>query len=71
MPKSNPKYDPSRANSSNPNNTAFWIKQGYSNRPENWRQLYESMGLSTSSKSRIEKRMLTNDWLGPLSKDDY
>ncbi len=86
MSKKDPKFDPKRANVNNPNNDAFWIAQGFSGRPQDWRQRYESMGHITSSKKRNEKRQFNCGWaslrldsfgllpcdgFGRLSKDDY
>ena len=76
MSHENPKHNPQRANSGNPNNDAFWIALGYDERPDNWRELYADMRKGTSSKNRQDKRdwaehMAAGAALGPLSKDDY
>ena len=84
MPKKNLKTDSRRANDGNPNNVAFWLKHGYKNRPENWRELSRTMKPSTSSKNRSGKREfggsfigfdsygpLPADGFGRLSSDDY
>lgn len=85
MSKTNPKFDSRRANANNPNNDAFWQAQGYTERPENWQELYSSMNRTTSSKNRNRKRELSEDCvlsfdsfgilpcdgLGRLSVDDY
>ena len=84
MPKKNLKTDSRLADDGNPNNVAFWLKHGYKDRPENWRDLSRSMKLTTSSKNRSEKHEfggcfigydlygpLPSDGFGRLSSDDY
>ena len=75
MSEKSPKFDSRRANSNNPNNDAFWQALGYLKRPKNWKELSRSMDLSTSSKSRNEKRFYEEygypDYHLAMSKDDY
>nr|BDD46567.1 hypothetical protein 2 [bacterium] len=76
MSKINPKHNPQRADSGNPNNDAFWQSRGYDKRPDNWRELLGNSPRETSSKNRQRRRdwaehMAAGAALGPLSKDDY
>lgn len=56
MPNINLKFDGKHATKSNPNNKQFWIDLGYPDRPKNWRELYEAMNITTSSKTRQWRR---------------
>lgn len=76
MSHKNPKHNPQRANSGNPNNDAYWQSRGYDKRPDNWRELLGDTPRETSSKNRQSKRYWAEHdaavaALGPLSKDDY
>ena len=72
MPKINLKFDSEHATKSNPTNKQFWIALGYAIRPDNWRELYQEMNRTTSSKTRQSRRDSAEfHWHGILDKNDY
>ena len=68
------KNDPSKADTNNPNNDAYWQSKGHEKRPSNWRRLLAGGGGSMPP----TRRHLPDDGRGgidsmfdPLCKEDY
>ena len=58
MSEKNLKFNSRHANGNNPNKKAFWGKREYKKRPDNWKEIYPPLKKNTSSRKRLEKRIL-------------